>query len=65
MRRAKTQVLTLRRLMCRSEISILGGSESTCRCAEPHVQLLPGHGGGRLGGGLVGHLWTAPLRSVL
>lgn len=49
-------LLTLCALACCSEVSILCGPWPTRSRAQPHMQLLPGHGGGRLSGCLVGHL---------
>lgn len=47
-------VLTLFMLLC-SEVSILRGSQQAWTGAEPHTQLLPDHGRGRLGRSVVGH----------
>lgn len=46
-----------------SENSLLRGSWQTWKRAEPHMQLLPGHWGGRLSGCVVGHL-RVPLSSI-
>lgn len=47
--------LTVFMCLC-SEVSILRGSQQARTCAEPHMQLLPEHGRGRLGRSVVGRL---------
>lgn len=47
-----------------SALSITCGSQKTWRRAQPHLQLLPGHGGGRLGWCVVGCLWLHAVSLV-
>lgn len=54
--------LTLCALARCSEVSIARGPRQTRSRAQPHMQLLPGHGGGRLSGCLVGR-WRPPALS--
>lgn len=54
--------LTLLMCLC-SEVSILRGSQQAGTCAEPHMQLLPEHGRGRLGRSVVGRS-LLPLLSI-
>lgn len=56
--------LTVFMCLC-SEVSILRGSQQARTCAEPHMQLLPEHGRGRLGRSVVGRLLHLVLASML
>lgn len=60
-----TLCVTLCLTLCplhRSEVSIFRGSRQASGRAEPHLQLLPRHRGGRLGGSVVGR--ARPLKRV-